>query len=335
MQAQTETRGSLGHTWLQKDVRNYSSKSEITSTELGGAPPPHLKSSEHASQAAPSSRTQAEEQTSVQPAHVKIESPDNKCYLNENATSQGMFAMNSTQLNPDASSCEVTRIAASAASFQSQFSNIQRVAHAPLEPGSGKAEQNQCDGPRVEQAEGNDIVQSSSSLMQMDDSILQGNLSQESKCQNREHQRSLSMASSSQNEDCLNFNIKCEGEAELDQDTTAMAYFLAGDQDLGQEGEEDWSEDSGEVVISRLPLQQTAGYPDNQSELANDDIEKQEAAMLKAMAIESRIESNSEERHDLTAMLSGDNGKESTALLAQRVPNSAFSPVIALRCTTL
>ncbi|CAM6010218.1 unnamed protein product [Sphagnum balticum] len=51
-----------------------------------------------------------------------------------------------------------------------------------------------------------------------------------------------------------------DGEAELDQHTTAMAYLLAGDQDFGpQDREDDWSEDSLEG--SRVSACRTSEYP--------------------------------------------------------------------------
>jgi hypothetical protein len=55
-------------------------------------------------------------------------------------------------------------------------------------------------------------------------------------------------------------SVRHGGEAELDQDTTAMAYLLAGDQDFEpQDREDDWSEDSLEG--SRVSACRTSEYP--------------------------------------------------------------------------
>lgn len=243
-QAQAEGRESLG--W-------HPTATNSRSTISDNAPSPSPLKDHH--QVTPCSRRQTEDKS------------DNAkdVYGVENLVGQGMFAMNSTQLNPDSTSREIDRTAATAASFQTQFTDYEQLEPEPVDNKSGKSE--------VAERR-----QSTSSLIsQTIDCVMP---SQESKC--LEHRR-ISMTSSSHNEDHgLNFSPIAKGSPELDRDTTAMAYFLAGNRSLGQDnGDDEWSEDSGEVV---LPLRPTPGYSDNQS-----NEENQENLVLDAMGSQSGL----------------------------------------------
>ncbi len=73
-------------------------------------------------------------------------------------------------------------------------------------------------------------------------------------------------------------SVRHGGEAELDQETTAMAYLLAGDQDFEpQDREDDWSE--GSLEGSRVSACRTSEYPkalkDDFCEDVNVDIHTQ------------------------------------------------------------
>lgn len=301
-QAQAEGREPLG--WHRTSV---SSTCSLTSDVIPSPPNNHPDQVHRG--VASCSGAHAEDLPGQPSNDVKNESLGNDVYLAENLAGQGMFAVSSTHLVPEKPSCEMDRTAASSGSFQTQYTDFQQLD--PVLSAAEPTESVRCMNSAQEksgvgkdgQADAADQRQSLSTLMpQVVDSVLAGNLSQESKCRDHEHHRSLSMASSSHNEDHgLNFNIKCEGEAELDQDTTAMAYFLAGEADLGQDnGEDNWSEDSGEVVVSRLPLRCSSVYSENQSDRVVEENIKQENTVITS---QSGLDSSSEDREDVAAVL--------------------------------
>lgn len=211
-QAQAEGRESLG--W-------HTSRSTISDN----APSPTPRSEEHHHQVVtPCSRRQGEEMPASQ-----SDSGKGDVYGVENLVGQGMFAMNSTQLNPDSS----TGDRAAATSFQTQFTD-----HEPAKGGKS------------------DVVDRRQSTSSVTSQTIP---SQESEC--LEHRR-ISMTSSSQG---LTFSPIAKGSPELDRDTTAMAYLLAGNRNLGQDtGDDEWSEDSSEVVIPGMSMRRDeAGNQEN------------------------------------------------------------------------
>lgn len=272
-QAQAEGRESLG--W-HPTVTN----SRSTISDNAPSPSPLNRGSDDHHQVTPCSRRQTEDVPASQSDSARNESLGNDAFGVENLVEQGMFAMNSTQLNPDSTSREIDRTAATAASFQTQFTDYQQLEPAvSAAMSSDMARGNDTKGgkARNERMDVAERRQSTSSLIsQTVDCVLP---SQESKSlENNDHRR-ISMTSSSQIEDHgLNFSPIARGSPELDNETTAMVYFLAGNQNhLSQDnGDDEWSEDSSEVVIPGLPLRPTPGYSDNQSGRVNDEAENQE-----------------------------------------------------------
>lgn len=181
----------------------------------------------------------------------------------------GMFAMNP---NPESA-------AATAASFQTQFTGFEQLDSAVIVEKSSTDQRRQS---------------TSSSLSQ--DCVLPGNVTQESsKCVEEQNDPN------SQDHE-LSFSAKPGTVSELDHDTTAMAYFLAGNEALGQDKGE-WSEDSSDVVA-----------------VNEEEAGKQDSDLLDAMASESGLDLSAQNTHNNDgAVLSTDNANHQQSLLSHRV----------------
>nr|XP_024383711.1 uncharacterized protein LOC112286236 isoform X3 [Physcomitrium patens] len=203
-----------------------------------------------------------------------------------NLVDEGTLASNSMQLNSEPTSCNINEtVATTTTSLQTQFTDYHQPA--PAVSAAMPSEMVSCidyagentggtNTEHIEVAEGR--LSFSSVMSQANDCVLSGIASQESP-PIHDNQNHVTMISSSHNEDFgLNCNPIAKGSPELDQDTTAMAYFLAGNRGPGQEsGDDEWSEDPNEVDVSRLPLQPTSGHAENQSDMTNGGSGKQDS----------------------------------------------------------
>uniref|UniRef100_A0A7I4EMG6 CRC domain-containing protein n=1 Tax=Physcomitrium patens TaxID=3218 RepID=A0A7I4EMG6_PHYPA len=317
-QAQAEGRESLG--WHQTPTFSRSTLSD-------GAPSSSpLKRSSGDHQVTPCSRRQTEALASSQSDGAKVEVSRDDVYVAEDPGGQGKFG-SSIHLKPEPASCEMDRTAVVNARFQTQFTDYHQLdpavsAAMPSEVVScidGKDEM--LEVTRTEHNYATERRQSTSSLISHPiDCVLP---SQESKCHEQSDHRRVSVTSSSHIEDHgLSFSTVAKGSPELDRETTAMAYFLAGNQDLGQDTGEEWSEDSSEVVVPRLPLRPTPGYSVKPSDMINERVVKQEKRMVDAITPKSGLVPSTEDGHDTDTILATENVNHQQSVLSQRVDNA-------------
>ncbi|XP_024400757.1 uncharacterized protein [Physcomitrium patens] len=244
----------------------------------------------------------------------------------ENLVGQGMFAMNSTQLNSEPTNCETDRIAATTANFQTQFTDYQpldQVASAAMPSDMARYTEDigeKPGGARSERSDPSERRQSTSSLIsQTNDSVMPSILSQESKCAEYDDQRRVSMTCSSVNEDHgFSYSPIAKGSLELDQDTAAMTYLLAGNRDVGQINGKEWSENSSEVDVSRLPYQAASVSSENQADTMNEGTEKQERRVLDAMTSQSGFGASTDVRRDTETNLTTEDAGREHSLPPQR-----------------
>lgn len=245
----------------------------------------------------------------------------------ENLVGQGMFAMNSTQLNSEPTNCETDRIAATTANFQTQFTDYQpldQVASAAMPSDMARYTEDigeKPGGARSERSDPSERRQSTSSLIsQTNDSVMPSILSQESKSAEYDDQRRVSMTCSSVNEDHgFSYSPIAKGSLELDQDTAAMTYLLAGNRDVGQINGKEWSENSSEVDVSRLPYQTASVSSENQADTMNEGTEKQERRVLDAMTSQSGFGASTDVRRDTETNLTTEDAGREHSLPPQRV----------------
>ncbi|KAG0609999.1 hypothetical protein M758_7G031100 [Ceratodon purpureus] len=317
-QAQAEGRESLG--WHQGGTMSRS-------TVCGSPSPLNRRSDDH--QVTPYSRRQSEEAGASQCMDVKIEASGDDVYMGEKPGGQAMSAVNSAEPNPDCTSHEMDGTGGSGGTFETEFDDYSQLgAHVSAAMASqmvrcsdGKGEQ--VGGARSEMSDGGERRQSTSSLVShVIDCVVPGNLSQESRCPEGEEQRRMSMGCSSGIEGHgLTFSPVAKGSPELDRETTAMAYFLAGNQELGH-GSEEWSEDSSEVVIPRLPLQGASGYSGKEGDLKNETVRRQEGEMRDAITPQSGLGACSEDGQDLGTVIAAQNIGQQHGLLSNRGDSS-------------
>lgn len=317
-QAPAEGRETFG--WHQTPTFSRS-----TLSDNGPSPSPLNRRSDD-NQVTPCSRRQTEEVHKSQPESVRTEGLGTDVYVAENLGGQRISG-NPAHSNRGSTSGVMARIAGTTASFQSQYNDHQQLdlavsAAMPSEMVrciNGKGDL--LDGAGSQHNFAIDRSQSASSLMpHAIDCILS---SQESKCPEQNDHRRVSMASSSHVEgNGLNFSPDAKGSPELDRETTAMAYFLAGNQDLGQDNVEEWSEDSSEVVVPRLPVRPTPGYSEKPSDMINERAVKQEKQMLDAITPQSGLITSTEDGHDTGLISTTDNASNQQSVLSHKVDNA-------------
>ncbi|CAM6047650.1 unnamed protein product [Sphagnum compactum] len=221
----------------------------------GYLPSPCNKVLKHGDQAGPSSTRRAEALEEVKSKSCKAESVGDDLHLSENAPHRTQFcAIKASEMDQKLPTCQLSGTSTSSDSFKSQFANIQEVVKAsPLGgPYNSEKVSERYEDQRArlrlckEQAEASDRGKSSqgfaSEIVGSVPVVISDHVSES---QDRGLKRAL--VSPSHNED----------QTQLGQDTTAMAYFLGGDQDSDQRNrEDDWSEDSSEG--SRLSVHTTS-----------------------------------------------------------------------------
>jgi len=254
-ETQADGHGSLGGPWLEKANCTNNPRSNITTVSSGYLPSPCNKVLNHGDQAGPSSTRRAEALEEVKSKSCKVESVGDDLHLSENAPLRTQFcAMKTSEMDQKLPTCELSGTSTSSDSFKSQFANIQEVVKASPLGGPCNSEKvlERYEDHRArlrlykEQAEASDRGKSSQAFapeivvsvpVVISDHVFES--------QDRELKRDF--VSPSHNED----------QTQLGQDTTAMAYFLGGDQDSDQRNrEDDWSEDSSEG--SRLSVHTTS-----------------------------------------------------------------------------
>jgi hypothetical protein len=314
-QAQAEGRESLG--WYQCGTMSRS-------MVCGSPSPLNRRSDDH--QVTPCSRRQGEEAGASQGTDVKMEASGDDVFMGEKPRGEGMGEMSSAQLDPECTSREMDGTGGSGGSFGTEFTDYSQLesrvsaamASEMVRCSDGKNEK--VGAARSELSDAGERRQSTSSLMShVIDCVVPGNLSQESRCREGEEQRRLSMGCSSGIEGHgLTFSPVAKGSPELDRETTAMAYFLAGNQDV-RHGNEEWSEDSSEVVVPRVPLRGAPGYCGNDGDMKNESVPRQEGEMLDAMTPQSGLGNRSEEGHDPGTVITSQDVGQQQGLLSNRV----------------
>ncbi|CAK9230129.1 unnamed protein product [Sphagnum jensenii] len=228
-----------------------------TYNELTFPPEPRIFASPRSSQRSSSDalKRRAEALEEVKSKSCKVESVGDDLNLSENAPHRTQFcAMKTSEMDQKLPICQLSGTSTSSDSFKSQFANTQEVAKAsPLGgPYNSEKVSERYEDHRArlrlykEQAEASDRGKSSQGFApEIVGSVPVVINDHVSESQDRGLKRAL--VSPSHNED----------QTQLGQDTTAMAYFLGGDQDSDQRNrEDDWSEDSSEG--SRLSVHTTS-----------------------------------------------------------------------------
>jgi hypothetical protein len=209
----------------------------------------------HGDQAGPSSTRRAEALEEVKSKSCKVESVGDDLHLSENAPHRTQFcAVETSEMDQKLPTCQLSGTSTSSDSFECQFANIQEAVKASplggLYNSEKVSERSEDHRARLrlykEQAEASDRGKSSQGFApEIVGSVPVVISDHVSESQDRGLKRAL--VSPSHNED----------QTQLGQDTTAMAYFLSGDQDSDQRNrEDDWSEDSSEG--SRLSVHTTS-----------------------------------------------------------------------------
>ena len=314
-QAQAEGRESLG--WHQGGTMSRST--------VCGSPSPLNRRCDD-DDVTPCSRRQSEEAGASQCVGVKVEAAGDEIYVSEKRDGAEMGALSSAELDPKCTSREMDTAGGSGGSFETDFADYSQLesrvsaamASEMVMCSDGKGEKG--GGARSDVTDSGERRESTSSLMShVIDCVVPGNMSQESTCPEGQGQRRLSMGCNSGSEGLgVTFSPVMKGSPELDRETTAMAYFLAGNQDLGH-GNEEWSEDSSEVFVPRLPLGAASGYSGKDGDMTNERAGRQEGEMLDAITPQSGLGACSEEGHEAGTVTTAQNVGQQQGLLSNRV----------------
>ncbi|KAG0566023.1 hypothetical protein KC19_7G032300 [Ceratodon purpureus] len=313
-QAQAEGRESLG--WHHGGTMSRS-------TVCGSPSPLNRRSGDH--QVTPCSRRQGEEAGTSQCTEMRVEAAGNDGSMGERGGGEGMGAVNSGEPVSECTSGKVGGRGGTGSRFESEFADYSQlesgvsgaVASGGVRCSDGKGEK--AGGGGSEDRDVGGRRQSTSSLAShVIDCTVAVDPSERSRCREGENERRMSVGCSSGIQGHgVTYSPVARGSPELDRETTAMAYFLAGNQDLGR-GNEEWSEESSEVVVPGLALQGASGYRGKEAHGKDERAGRKEGEMVDAMTPQSGLGTCSEDGQEPSTVVLSENVGEQQGLPTSR-----------------
>lgn len=314
-QAQAEGRESLG--WHHGGTMSRS-------TVCGSPSALNRRSGDH--EVTPCSRREGEEAGASQCVDLRMGAAGDDVSMGERVDGEGMGAVNSAEPISECISREMDEAGSSGCRLEREFADYSQLesrvstATAAEMVRCSDGEGEKVGGAGSEVSEGGGRRQSTSSLAShVIDCVVAGDPSERSRCPEGEDERRMSMGCSSGIEGHgLTYSPLVKGSPELDRETTAMAYFLAGNQDLGR-GNEDWSEDSSEVVVPGLPLRGASGYCGKEAGGKDESAGREEGEMVDAITPQSGLGTCREDGQDPGTVITAQNVGQQQGLLSSRV----------------